>query len=64
MAQWIRYLTLTHAVSNSNPLAMAVVSLGKPFYPHCLVPQTGLHFITPLVAHSQAHLLSLWPGKL
>ena len=42
MAQWIRPWTLNREVPGSNLQAVAVVSLGKALYPHCLVPQKGL----------------------
>ena len=49
VAQWIRPQTLNHAVPGSNPLAAAVVPLGKALYPHCLVPRKGPKAIGPLV---------------
>ena len=50
VAHWIRPQTLRREVPGSNLLALAVVSLGKTLYPHCLVPRKGLKPIGPLVA--------------
>ena len=38
MVQWIRLSTLNYEVPGSNPLAVAVLLLGKALYPH--------HYIT------------------
>ena len=50
VAQWIRPWTLSREVPSSNLLAVAVVPMGKAFYPHCLVPWKGLKAIGLLVA--------------
>ena len=54
VVQWIRRRTLTCEVPGSNPLAAAVVSLGKALYPHCLVLRRGLKAVGPLVTCLQA----------
>ena len=42
--------SLNREVPGSNLLTVAVVPLGKAFYPHCLVPRKGLKAVGPLVA--------------
>ena len=49
VAQWIRPQTLNREVPGSNPLAVAVVPLGKALNPHCLVPLKGLKAVGSLV---------------
>ena len=49
VVQWIRPRTLSREVPGSNLLTAAVVPLGKAFYPHRLVPWTGLKAVGPLV---------------
>ena len=49
MVQWLGALDLNHKISGSNLLAIAAAPLGKALYLHCLVPQTGLKTINPLI---------------
>ena len=46
----MRPQTFNCEVPGSNPLAAAVVPLGKALYPLCLVPRKGLKAVGPLVA--------------
>ena len=54
--QWIRLGTFNKKVSGSNPLARAVIPLGKALYPHCLVPWIGLKAASHVAASLQAAL--------
>ena len=49
VAQWIRPVTLSHEVPDSNLLAAALVPLGKALYHHCLVLWKGPKAFGPLV---------------
>ena len=50
VAHWIRPQALNHEDPGSNLLAVALVSLDKALYPHCLVPRKGPKAVGTLVA--------------